>query len=408
MPLRLPRSDLSQPVLAGVVGALAGFASSFALVLAGLRAVGATREEAASGLLALCLGQAIVALALTMRYRMPISVAWSTPGAALLVAARGTTGDYRSAVGAFLLCGVLLAITGAWPRLTRVMTSIPAPIASAMLAGILLPICLAPVIASFRMPLLALPAVLVWVVLWRLAPRWSTPGAVVAALVAILVAAGPTWADGATLVPTLRFTMPALDPLVVVGLGIPLYVVTMAGQNIPGFAVLTTFGYRAIPARAILVGTGIGTVATATFGGYAINLSALSAAIMAGPESHPDPARRWVATISSSVSYLLLGLAAGLVTALVAAGPPILVTAVAGLALLGALVQAITAALADAEHRIVAIATFLVVASGIALAGIGSAFWGLVVGGALLLVQRAGRRRGGAAPGAESEPDAAR
>lgn len=386
-------AGIAQPVSAGVVGALTGFASSFAIVLAGLRAVGASPIEAASGLLALCVVQGLVAIGLTLRFRMPLNVAWSTPGAALLVAAAGSTHDYRAAVGAFLLCGILLAITGLWPWLARTMTSIPAPIASAMLAGILFPICLAPVTASFRMPLLAIPVVLVWVVLWRLAPRWAVPGAVVVAIVAILIAAGPDWADGARLAPVLTFTAPTVDPLVLVGLGIPLYVVTMAGQNIPGFAVLATFGYRDVPARAILAATGLGSVVAAPFGGYAMNLSALSAAIMVGPEAGPDRSRRWIATLTSGTTFLVLGLFASLVTALVAAGPPILVTAVAGLALLGALVQAIVTALSEADHRIVAIGTFLVVASGVAVAGIGSAFWGLVVGGVLYLVQRLGRRR---------------
>lgn len=383
-----------------MIGALTGFASSFAIVLAGLRAVGATPAEAASGLLALCLGQGILAIAFGLRFRMPISFAWSTPGAALLVTAGGPTRDYRAAVGAFLLCGVLIAVTGLWPRLARAMTSIPPPIASATLAGILLPICLAPVLASFRMPALALPAVLVWVLLWRLAPRWAVPGAVLAAIVAILLAAGPGWADGARLAPVLRFTPPTFDPLVLVSLGIPLYVVTMAGQNVPGMAVLANAGYRGVPARAILAGTGLGTAVTASLGGFALNLAAITAAMMAGPEAHPDAARRWVATVSGGLSYLLLGLAASLVTALVAAGPPILVTAVAGLALLGALVQAVLTALADADHRIVGIATLLVVASGVAVLGIGSAFWGLLVGGALLTVQRLGR--GPSARGPES------
>jgi benzoate membrane transport protein len=388
-----PRLDLLQPISAGLVGAVTGFASSFVLLLSGLRAVGASPQEAASGLLVLCLGQGIVAIILSLRFRMPISVAWSTPGAAVMVAARGTTHDFGAAVGAFLLCGVLLTLTGLWPWLARTMTSIPKPIASAMLAGILFPICIAPAQAAVQLPALALPAIVVWVVLWRFAPRWAVPAAVVATAVAVIVAAGPDWAAGAHLAPAIVPVAPVLDPAVLIGLGIPLYVVTMAGQNVPGFAVLTTFGYDRPPARAILASTGAATIATSFFGGYTLNLSAITAAIMAGPDAHPDPRRRWIATVTSGTAYLVIGLGAGVAGALVAASPSILITAVAGLALLGALVSSVATALEAPEHRITAIATFLVVASGISVAGIGSAFWGLIAGGVLMIVFTLGRRR---------------
>jgi benzoate membrane transport protein len=164
-----------------------------------------------------------------------------------------------------------------------------------------------------------------------------------------------------------------------VSLGLPLFIVTMAGQNVPGFVVMSTFGYTT-PARPVLVGTGIGSAAAAVFGGHAVNLAAITAAIMASPEAHPDRSKRWIATASAGVVYLLLGLGAGVATALVAASPPILIIAVAGLAVLGALVTSITGALEEPPHRITAIATFLVTASGLSLVGIGSAFWGLLVG----------------------------
>ncbi|TXK19704.1 benzoate/H(+) symporter BenE family transporter [Homoserinibacter sp. GY 40078] len=378
-------SDLAQPIGAGIVGAVTGFASSFALVVAGLHAVGASDADAASGLLALCVLQGIVAIVLGLRFRMPLSFAWSTPGAALLVAAEATTGDYRAAIGAFLLCGVLLVATGLWPALARAMTRIPRPIASAMLAGILFPICLAPVLASVQLPALALPVVLVWLLLARLAPRWAVPGAVVATIVAVAVSGEGADLAGAALWPTLTVTWPTFDPLVLVSLGLPLYVVTMAGQNVPGFAVLTTFGYPHPPARAILTSTGAATVAGAVFGGYALNLAAITAAMMAGPDAHPDRDRRWVASVTSGVVYLVLGLGAGAATALVSVTPPILITAVAGLALLGAFATAATGALEDPSTRIVAVVTFLVVASGVTVAGIGSPFWGLVVGGVAML-----------------------
>jgi benzoate membrane transport protein len=340
----------------------------------------------------LCLFQGVVAITMSVRYRLPLSFAWSTPGAALLVAAKQTTGDFHAAVGAFLLCGVLLTVTGLWPWLARTMTRIPRAIASAMLAGILLPICLAPVFAAVQLPLLAIPPIIVWLVLSRLAPRWAVAGAVVVTVIAVILS-GPQIA-AVHLLPTVQFVLPAFEPLVLVSLGIPLYIVTMAGQNVPGFAVLRTFGYEHVPARAMLTAPGIATTVGSVFGAYALNLSAITAAMMAGPDAHPDPSRRWVATVSSGSTYLVLGLGAGAATALVSASPPILIEAVAGLALLGALISAITAALEDGRDRVIAIVTFLVVASGIHLVGIGSAFWGLVVGALVMLVLRAGRRRG--------------
>ncbi|MCU1417485.1 MAG: benE [Schumannella sp.] len=380
------RVSNAQPIIAGVIGALTGFASSFALLIAGLQAVGATAAEAASGLLVLCVFQAIIGIVLSLRYRMPISIAWSTPGAALMVAAKGLTDDFSAAVGAFVLCGVLLLVTGLWPWLARAMTRIPKPIASAMLAGILLPICLAPVLASVGETWWqGLTVVGVWLIMAKFAPRWAVPAAVVATAVVVAIAAGGNPLAGQSVLPTVRLVVPSLDPAVLVSLGIPLYVVTMAGQNVPGFAVLRTFGYHDLPARAVFIGTGIGTAVGGLFGAYTVNLSAITAAMMAGPDAHPDRSKRWIATVASGTSYIVLGLIASAATALVSVSPPILITAVAGLALFGALASAVTSALEDPDHRLVAIITFLVVASGIAVAGIGSALWGLVVGGLVML-----------------------
>ncbi|PZQ88220.1 MAG: benzoate transporter [Leifsonia xyli] len=395
-------SDTAQPIGAGIVGAVTGFASSFALVVAGLQAVGASPAEAASGLLALCLLQGVLAIGFGLRYRMPLAFAWSTPGAALLVAAQATTGDYRAAVGAFLLCGVLLVLTGLWPALARAMTRIPRAIASAMLAGILFPICLAPVLASVQLPALALPVVIVWLIVARLAPRGAVPAAVVTTIVVVAVSGEAADLAGARLLPTLTLSWPSLDPAVLVSLGVPLYIVTMAGQNVPGFAVLTTFGYPHPPARAILVGSGAATALGSVFGGYTLNLAAITAAMMAGPDAHPDRDRRWVASVAGGAAYLVLGLGAGAAAVLVAVSPPILITAVAGLALFSAFATAATTALEQSATRVVAVLTFLVVASGVTIAGIGSAFWGLVVGGvAMLVLTWRPRRRRAAGAGAE-------
>jgi benzoate membrane transport protein len=354
------------------------------LVIAGLQAVGASDAQAASGLLALCLLVGVLCIGLSWFFTMPISFAWSTPGAALLVAAGGTTDDFGAAVGAFLVCGALIMLAGLWPALGRAITSIPKPIAGAMLAGILFPICLAPVTASVEQPLLAIPVVVVWLVLFRLAPRWAVPAAMVVAAIGIVLTAGTGWLSAGSSQPALVFVAPVFDPVVIVSLGLPLFIVTMAGQNVPGFAVLSTFGYTP-PPRAVLVSSGLATAAGSLFGAHNLNLAALTAALMASPEAHPDARKRWIATASSGVAYLVLGLGAGFAAALVAAAPPIVISAVAGLALLGALVTSVTGALDDPRHRITAVATFLVTASGLSILGVGSAFWGLVVGGLFML-----------------------
>ena len=386
-PLRTEDSAIIQPISAGIVAAITGFATSFALVIAGLQAVGATEAQASSGLLALCLVVGILSVILTWLLRIPLSFAWSTPGAALLLAAGSGTTSFAAAVGAFVVCALLIVLCGLWPPLANAMTRIPKPLASAMLAGILFPICLAPIQASIELPLLALPIVITWLVLYRFAPRWAVPGAMAVAAVAIAISAGTDWMATATLAPQLVFVAPVFEPAVILSLGVPLFVVTMAGQNVPGVVVMSTFGYT-VPTRTALVGSGAASGVGALFGGHVINLAAITAALMASPEAHPDKAKRWIASFTAGVAYLVLGLGAGVATALVAASPPIIITAVAGLAVLGALIASLTGALDDPHSRVAAVATFLVVASGIVVLGVGSAFWGLLVGAVILLVLR--------------------
>ena len=375
-----------QPVLAGFVASLVGFASTFALVLAGLRAVGADEEQAASGLVALCLTMGVVAIALGVRYRMPLTIAWSTPGAALLISSGQPAGGYAAALGAFAFAGVLIVVAGLWRALARWVARIPPALASAMLAGVLLPVCLAPVRAVVELPWEVGPVIAVWVLLMRFARRWAVPGAI--AVAAVVIAVDPLDAAGpARLLPTLTFTAPAFDAGALISLGLPLFIVTMASQNVPGIGVLASFGYQA-PVRPALVTTGAATVASAPFGAHSINLAAITAALAAGPDAHPDPARRWIASASGGGAYLVLGLTAGAATTLVTVAPPLLIEAVAGLALFGALGAALAAAAADAERREAAIVTFVVSASSITAAGISAPFWGLAAGLAYLGLQR--------------------
>ncbi|MCU1412845.1 MAG: benzoate transporter [Microbacteriaceae bacterium] len=373
-----------QPITAGFIAAISGFASSFVLVIAGLRAVGATSAQASSGLLAVCFAVAVVAIVGALWLRIPLAIAWSTPGAAVLLAAHGHHIRFSDAVGAFLVSSALILLCGLWPLLGRAIVRIPRPLASAMLAGVLFPICLAPIQAVATLPLFAGPVVIVWLVLFRLAPRWAVPAAMVVAVIGVLVYAGTGWFHASDLIPSATFIAPTFSPLTILSIGLPLFIVTMAGQNVPGFTVLTTYGYTP-PPRFALVATGLGSGAANVFGGHAVNLGAITAAIMSGPESHPDPAKRWVATLTNGLLYIPLGLAAGVAAALVSAAPTVLITAVAGLAVLGALITSVVNALDDPRHRVAAIVTFLIVASGVVVIGIGSAFWGLLVGAIVML-----------------------
>jgi len=257
---------------------------------------------------------------------------------------------------------------------------------------VLLPICLAPIEAVATLPMFAAPIVIVWLVLYRLAPRWAVPAAMVVAIIAVMVYAGSGWLTAESITPRLEFVGPTFDLFTILSVGLPLFLVTMAGQNVPGFVVLSTNGYLP-PPRFALVSTGLGTAAGSLFGAHAINLGAITAAIMSGPESHPDPHKRWIATLTNGLLYIPLGLAAGVAVALVHAAPAILVTAVAGLAVLGALITSLVNAVEEPRHRMTAILTFLVVASGIAPFGIGSAFWGLIAGGVVMAWLGFARRR---------------
>ncbi|MDX6346189.1 MAG: benzoate rane transport protein [Streptomyces sp.] len=374
------REDLGRPVRTGIVAAVVGFASSFAVVVAGLRGVGADQGEATSGLLTLCVAMGVLGIGLGLRYRQPISIVWSTPGAAMLVAAGRQPGGYRYAVGAFVVAGGLMLLTGLSGRLGRLIAAIPAPIAAAMLAGVLLQICLAPARAAVQLPALALPVIAAWLLLSRFARRWAIPGALVVALAGIAWRPGPQGADiSGSLLPSLTFTMPAFSVGSLIGLGVPLYLVTMASQNLPGAAVLATYGYEA-PMRPVLLSTGAATVLGAPFGGFSVNLAAITAALAAGPDAHPLPERRWIASVTAGGAYLVFGLCAGSATLLLAAAPPLLIEAVAGLALLGALSGALGAAMADPGRREAAMVAFAVSASGITVAGVSAPFWGLLAG----------------------------
>jgi len=368
-------------VVAGTVAAVVGFTSSFAVVLAGLRAAGATPSQAASGLLALSVLMGVACIGLSARHRMPITAAWSTPGAALLVTTGAVTGGWPAAVGAFLVAAALVVLTGLWGGLGRLIAAIPPAVAQAMLAGILVPLCLAPVTATAARPLLLLPTIGVWLALTALGSRWASPAALVTALgTAVLrTALDGSLPDPTAWWPRLELVVPSLGWQGIIGLALPLWIVTMASQNVPGVAVMASFGY-AVPWRSAMTVTGLGSAVAAPAGGHLLNLAAISAALAAGPAAHPDPARRWIAGVSAGSTYVGLGLVSAALTSVVVAAPPGLVEAAAGLALLATLGAALRASLADETTREAAVVTFVVAVSGVTVAGVGAAFWAVLVG----------------------------
>ncbi|NMM86113.1 benzoate transporter [Rhodococcus sp. SRB_17] len=371
----------AQPISAGIVTALVGFTSSFAVVLTGLTAVGADAAQAASGLLALCVTQALGLLWLSRRYKIPITLAWSTPGAALLAGAGAVHGGWPAAVGAFIVVGVAIVLTGLWPALGKLISAIPTPLAQAMLAGVLLPLCLAPIGAVRDAPLAVAPVILVWLAAQRFSKRWAVPLAFLTAAVVICISlvTSESALDVSAMIPRIDLTAPSWTWQAMIGIALPLYIVTMASQNIPGVAVMNSFGYT-VPWRPSMIVTGIGTVLGASAGGHAINLAAISAALAAAPTAHPDPKRRWIAAATAGWAYLVLAVGSAAVAALVVAAPAGVVETVAGLALLATLAASLTAALSDPAEREGAVVTFLIAASGVVVAGVGSAFWALLVG----------------------------
>ncbi len=374
---------------AGVVAALVGYTSSFAVVLTGLRAVGATPDQASSGLLVLCVAQTAGIFWLVRRYHDPLLLVWSTPGAALLASTGTVEGGWAAAVGAFALAGLLYVLTGLWPWLGRLIGQIPSPVAQAMLAGVVVELCLAPVTSLVERPWAVAPIIVAWLVGVRFFARWAVPVSFVVAGIVIgadLVRRGETIA-GSALLPHLEITTPQLTWPAVVGIALPLYVVTMASQNVPGVAIMHSYGVT-VPWRASMVTAGVGTTIGAVAGGHSVNLAAISAALVAGPDGGPDPKQRWRTAHWAGWTYLVLGLASAAIAALVVVAPSGVIETVAGLALLGTLAAALQAAVGRTDTREAAIVTFLVAASGITVAGVGSAFWAILAGLAIHVVLR--------------------
>jgi benzoate membrane transport protein len=371
-------------IVAGFIAVLVGFTSSVAIVFQAAQGLVATPEQTTSWIWALGVGTGITSIGLSLWYRQPVLTAWSTPGAALLAATHGMT--LAQATGAFVVSAVLIALAGFSGLFERLMDRVPLAIAAALLAGVLTRFGLDAALAAHGDAWLVGAMALMFVLGRRFWPRFAVPGVllagvVIAALSGRIALAGVQWGWARPV-----FVMPEFSLAAAVGLGLPLFLVTMASQNLPGVAAQRAAGVTA-PVSPVIGSTGLATLLLAPFGSFGLNLAAITAAICMGPEAHPDPARRYVAPVAAGVFYLLIGLGGGAVVGLMAAFPHALVVAVAGLALLGTISGALASALAVEKHRDAAALTFLVTLSGVSLGGIGAPFWGVVAGAAALGVQ---------------------
>ncbi len=382
-------ADLSLPaVVAGFVAVLVGYTSSVVIVFQAARALGATPAQLTSWLWALGLGMGLTSIGLSLRYRKPVLTAWSTPGAALIAsAAAGMDGvTLAEGIGAFMLCAAAIALAGWSGVFERVMDRLPQPIAAALLAGVLTRFAL-DAFAALRTDLALVGGMFVVYLLGRrLWPRYAVPVVLLAGL-AIAAVLGQLHAEAFVAQPAWPvWTTPTFSLRALVGLALPLFVVTMASQNLPGVAAQRAAGYDT-PVSPVIGTTGLVSLLLAPFGGYSFNLAAITAAICMGREAHEDPARRYTAAVMAGVFYLLMALAGGAVVGLLAAFPKALVLAVAGLALLGTIGAGLGVALGEPRWREPALITFLVTLSGVSLGGIGAAFWGVVAGTIAVAVQ---------------------
>ena len=381
--------DLSlSAVVAGFVAVLVGFTSSVAIVFQAAQSFGATPAQITSWIWTLGLGMGLCSLVPSLLLRKPVMVAWSTPGAAVLATA-GAAGSFSmgEAVGAFMVCSALVILVGATRALERVADRIPMEIASALLAGVLARFG----IQAFAAAQTALPLVLLMVGTYLVARRMAARYAVVVTLVVgilwVLITGQMAWSMEPVRLAMPVFVAPQWSVSAIVSLAIPLFVVTMASQNLPGMAVIRASGYE-LPVSRLITMTGWASLVLAPFGAFALNFSAITAAICMGPEAHEDRSKRYTAAASCGAIYIVIGLFGALVTGLLTSFPKELVVAIAGIALLSTIGNGLASALRDERHREAALITFLVTLSGITLMDIGSAFWGVVAGSIALFVQQ--------------------
>ena len=383
-PLR-PMADTSlSAVVAGFIAMMTGVTSSLVLMFQAGQAAGLTSAQISSWIWALFMGMAVCSIGLSLRYRSPITVAWSTPGAALLITSLGGVA-YPEAIGAFITCAVLVIICGVTGSFERLVKRLPTSLAAALLAGILFKIGSEIFVAAQHRTGLVLGMFFTYLIVKRYSPRYAVlvtllVGVALSAMLGLLNFSGfalevalPVW------------TTPSFSIAATVSIGIPLFVVAMTSQNMPGVAVLRADGYH-VPASPLITATGIISLMTAPFGAHGINLAAISAAICTGPHAHEDHSKRYTAAIWCGIFYAIAGIFGATLAALFAAFPKELVLSIAALALFGSIINGLTVAMHEPKEREAALITFMVTASGLTLFSIGSAFWGIVAGVLTLVI----------------------
>ena len=384
LPLR-PLSDSSpSAIVAGFIAMMTGVTSSLVLMFQAGQAAGLTSGQISSWIWALFMGMAVCSIGLSLRYRSPITVAWSTPGAALLITSLGGVA-YPEAIGAFITCAMLVTICGVTGSFERLVKRLPTSLAAALLAGILFKIGSEIFVAAQHRTGLVLGMFFTYLIVKRYSPRYAVlvtllVGVALSAMLGLLNFSGfalevakPVW------------TAPAFSLGATISIGIPLFVVAMTSQNMPGIAVLRADGYY-VPASPLITATGLISLISAPFGAHGVNLAAISAAICTGPHAHEDRNKRYTAAIWCGVFYAIAGIFGATLAALFAALPKELVLSIAALALFGSIINGLTVAMSEPKEREAALITFMVTASGLTLFSIGSAFWGIVAGVLTLLI----------------------
>ena len=349
--------------------------------------MGASSSQIATALFVMLIGYGLLSIGLSVHLKMPVSIVWSTPGAAFLATSAGLGLSFELAAGAFIVSSLLIVLTGAWPFLGRLVGKIPPQISAAMLAGVIFPFVASTVTASVEYPLLVLPVVAVWLLVYRVLPLWASPIAI--ALGFVLIGLSPE-ADGYTssgFWPDLELVVPSFELGAIMAIGVPLYLVTMASQNLPGLAIMSSLGYP-LPTRKVFVTSGLGSAITGFFGGFGLNLAAITAALNADEGAGKDRSRRWIAASWGGVIYILFALFAAPFAAFVLAVPTNLLLALAGIALINTFAGSIKTAVSEDATRLASVVTFVIGAAGITVFGIGGAFWALVSGILIWLVQK--------------------
>lgn len=386
-----PLADTStSAVVAGFIAMLTGYTSSLVLMFQAGQAAGLTNGQISSWIWALSIGMALCCIGLSLRYRAPIMIAWSTPGAALLITSLPGV-PYSEAIGAYIFASALIVLIGLTGTFDRLMRRIPASIAAALLAGVLFKIGLEICVAAEQQPVLVVAMLVAYLLGKRLLPRY----AVLAALIVGSVLAGIfgllNFEHFELQLAVPEWTTPSFSLAAAISIGIPLFIVAMASQNLPGMAVLRANGYD-VPASPLLSTTGLTSMLLAPFGSHGIHMAAISAAICAGPEAHEDPKKRYTAAIWCGVFYGIAGIFGATLAALFAALPKALILSIAALALFASIIGGLTQAMSEPKEREAALITFLVTASGMTLFSVGSAFWGIVAGLLTLAILNWGKR----------------